>query len=235
MKITLAQISVAASIQLNLQKIIKIIQEHKTNNLIIFPELALTSYNLEYITSLNQQIIDEALDKIQLQLSSHDQTVIVGTSRYNNEGNIYNSAAIITTQNILYYDKINLTKKDRSLFTPGKKMQTVDIESYRIGTIICRDQNDIELIQNYKKRKIDVMVQLSAHYYETEISLKKIDKNIAMPIARAIDCSCTWIKVNTVGQFENEMSLGNSMIVSPIGEVLRQGNKFTEEIITFTT
>jgi predicted amidohydrolase len=232
MKITLAQIDITASISVNLKKILKIIEENPTSHLIIFPELALTSYNFEYIASLNQQDIDNALKKIQLLLSSNDQIIVIGTSRYTHKGLIYNSAAIISSQNILFYDKINLTEKDRKIFSSGNEIYIFNSRNFKVGIIICRDQNDLKLIQQYKD-KIDIMLQLSAHYYKTEIALKKLDKNIAMPIVRAIDCNCTWIKVNTVGRCNNEISLGNSIIVSPLGEILRQANKFTEEILTF--
>lgn len=234
MKITLTQISATTSIQANIQKILDVIKKHQTSDLIVFPELALTSYDLSYITSLKHQNIENALKRIRFQLSSQKQTIVVGTSRYSHEGFIYNSAAIISSRNILFYDKINLTEKDKKIFSQGDKIRIFNLEDFKIGITICRDQNDIELIQRYKG-KIDVMVQLSAHYYESLTALKKLDKNIAMPIVRAIDCNCTWVKANTVGQCNHEISLGNSMIVSPFGEVLRQANKYTEEILTFET
>jgi predicted amidohydrolase len=231
MKITLAQISVEQNLKKNLKKVIRIINENNSD-LIVFPELALTSYDLEYISSLNRQNINEALNKIRLLLSSRKQTVIIGTSRYDNKGYIYNSAAIITPANIFFYDKINLTEKDKRIFIAGEQTKIFEIQNFRIGIIICRDQNDIELIKKYKE-KIDLMAHLSAHYYEPVTAIKKSDKNIAIPITRAIDCCCIWTKVNTVGQNGSEISLGKSIVVSPYGEILRQSNKFSDEIITF--
>jgi len=220
------QVETTQNIDKNLDKVLNIIDEEMFN-ICIFPELHLTSYDFNYIKSLKHETIENYLIEIKNKLKEN-QIVIVGTVWKR-----YNSAAIISKENISFYHKNTLTKDDKTFFIASKKIKTIEFMNYKIGFIICRDQNNINLINSYKNKKIDILIQLSAHFYEPPIAIRKIDKNIALPIVRAIDSNALLIKINSVGYLNNKISLGSSMIVNKKGVLLRQANKYNEEIIKF--
>jgi predicted amidohydrolase len=233
MKIALAQIEPSQIIEDNYKKIESIVN-YTAADLIIFPELAISSYSFKVIKNIKASIIHEYLEKIQLLTkNSATKTIIVGTPRIA-DNKIYNSAAIINHRDIVFYDKVTLTEDDQQLFEAGKDFVIKEINNKRFGVIICRDQNNIDLILKYKN-KVDFLIQLSAHYYEMKDILKKTDKNKALPIVRAIDVNAAFIKVNTVGLLDNQISHGNSLIVSKTGQIIRTGNTTTEEVILMNT
>jgi len=230
MKIILAQISISQNYKYNLEKIINIINNNKFN-IIIFPELSLTSYNLKKAIKLSNKKIFKSLKSIQKKLNK-EQVAIIGTI-IKNGNKLYNSAAIINKKKIIFYNKSTLTEYDSKYLNKGKDILCFQYKKHRIGLLICRDQNNVKLIKRYRKVKCDILIQLSAHYYDKNTASKKLDKNIAMPIVRAIDSNTLLFKVNTVGESMDKVSLGSSMIVSSDGYILKKAKQFKEEIIKF--
>lgn len=228
----MAQIAVSENYKQNLQKIKKIISENDFD-IIVFPELALTSYCLDKVTNITNKEIEKSIISIQSCLS-RKQLAIVGTIWRKNKKK-YNAAALIFKNNIKFYYKSLLTKYDSDFFDAKMKPLVVIHQKKRIGVLICRDQNNLKLIEKYKNCKCDYIFQLSAHYYNEEIALKKLDKNVAMSIVRAIDTKSLFFKVNTVGKNSDYISLGTSMIVNSDGVVLRKANQYEEEIVKFNT
>jgi predicted amidohydrolase len=222
------QIETTQDIVKNLNKVLNIIDNEKFD-LCVFPELHLTSYDFNYIESLENYIIEKSLNKIKNKIKEN-QIVVIGTV-----WDKYNSAAIISKEDILFYHKNTLTEEDAIFFKTGKDIKTIDFLGFKIGFIICRDQDNIALINSYKKKNLDILIQLSAHYYEPHIAIKKLDKNIAMAIVRAIDAGALFIKVNSVNYLNKKLSLGSSIIVNSKGLVLRQAVKNNEEIFNFNT
>ena len=228
MKIVLAQVSISSNYKKNLSKIIEIIEKNNFD-ILVFPELSLTSYNLKKSINISKIAIIKALEEIQKKVK-RNKIVIVGTLVHRNT-KIYNASAIISSKNIEYYYKNTLTKYDSVYFDAGVNNFNFKFKKFNIGILICRDQDNIELIKRYQKDNCDILLHQSAHYYKNNIAIKKVDKNISMPIVRAIDSKCLFCKVNTVGKYKKEISLGNSMIVNKEGVVLRKANQYKEEII----
>lgn len=228
MNIIGCQVETTKDIAKNLEKVLYII-DTEMFDFCIFPELHLTSYDFEYINSLEDNIIEHSLNRIKNKLKEN-QIVILGTV-----WNQYNSAAIISSKNILFYNKSTLTEKDKTFFKKDQELKIINFCDYKIGFLICRDQDNMTLINSYKEQNIDILVQLSAHFYAPKIAIERLDKNIAMPIVRAIDSKSLLVKINSVGNLNDEISLGNSIIVNKKGIVFKQANKYNEEIIKFNT
>lgn len=230
MNIVLAQISISPDYKKNLSKILNIIKNNKFD-IVVFPELSLTSYDLKRAIHIKNDEILNSLSAIQKNIKKN-KIVIVGTLIHKKDV-IYNTSAVISSKNISFYYKNTLTKYDSIYLTSGTDNLIFEFKNFKIGCLICRDQDNIELIKKYKQEDCDILLHQSAHYYSEDIIIKKIDKNIAMPIVRAIDSSTLFCKVNAVGKNKKKLSLGNSMIVNKKGIILRQANKFEEEIIKF--
>ncbi len=232
MRIILAQISISKNYKNNLSKIMDIIDDN-VFDIMVFPELALSSYDLKNSIKLSNKKIFKSLESIQKKLGK-EQIVIIGTM-IKNDKKIYNSAAVIAQNNIVFYNKNTLTKYDSKYFKRGKNILTFKYKNSKIGLLICRDQDNNKLIKQYKREECNILFQLSAHYYNKKTAIKKLDKNIAMPIVRAIDTNTLFCKVNTVGKNKHKISLGSSLIVDSSGCVFRKANMFKEEIIKFNT
>jgi|SaaInl8_200m_RNA_FD_contig_91_417054_length_2682_multi_3_in_0_out_0_3 predicted amidohydrolase len=228
MNIILAQIKIKKNYKKNLHKIMKITKSNKFD-ILVFPELSLTSYNLKKVIKIDKSTIFKPLKEIQ-NIINDTQIVIVGTIVYKNN-KIYNASAIISSKKIEYYFKNTLTEYDEKYFKSGTKKFIFKFKNNKIGLLICRDQDNVKLINNYKKEKCDILLHQSAHYYNKDTAIKKLDKNIAMPIVRAIDSNSLFCKVNSVGKNKNKISLGSSMIIDTQGCVLRKANQFKEEIL----
>jgi len=223
--ICLAQVKIINNINKNFNKIVNILNEIDSN-LYIFPEMMLTGYDINNIVSFNK--IEEKILLLQKSLTI-DKMLIIGSAYYK-KNNIFNTALIITKNNLQIYYKNYLTEYDKKIFSKKENVLIVNFKDLKLGIIICRDQSSLELIHKYKN-KIDLLIQLSAHYYEFEEAIKKLDRNIAYPIIRAIDVNAFVCKVNCVGYLNNLISLGNSMVVDKKGLILKKASMFDEEII----
>ena len=228
-KILLAQIELNCDIDKNFLNIIKILENNRAD-IIVFPELALTSYCLE--KRYSKKVIKKYINEIQNFLKD-DNMLIIGSGWYQDK-NYYNSAIIINKDTIEFYFKNSLTDYDKKFFKSGNGIKVIKYKNLKLGFLICRDQNNLDLIKQYRDQKIDILFILSAHYYTSREAIKKLDKNISFPIIRAIDTNAMVFKVNSVGKLKNKISYGSSMIVDKSGTVLRQAGKFSEEIIQFT-
>ena len=105
------------------------------------------------------------------------------------------------------------------------------VNGIKCGVLICRDQNSPGLAHHYAKEGVKAIFLLAAHYYPPEEARKKLDKNRALPIARAVENSIYILKANAVGSQDATVSLGNSLIVSPEGSVICESDSVTECIL----
>jgi len=226
-EICLAQVEISNNIDENYKKIKKIVDK-ANSNICVFPEMMLTGYDINNIASFS--VIKEKMLLLQQSLTVN-KMLILGSAYYENK-NLYNVAIVVLKDNLQKYYKNTLTEYDKKIFSKKDNILIIDFKNLKIGIIICRDQSNLELIQKYKN-KIDLLVQLSAHYYEYEEAIKKLDRNIAYPIIRAVDTHAFVCKVNCVGNLNNLISLGSSMVVDNRGVVLKMANRFEEEIIKF--
>ena len=231
MNIVLAQIEISENYKVNLVKMLNTINDNEFD-ILVFPELSLTSYNLKKATVIDDKILFKVLKKIQREIIDN-KIIIVGTVLRKNNFN-YNASAVISRKKIQYYFKNTLTEYDTEYFKKGVDHLTFKFKKFKIGLLLCRDQNNLKLLKQYKNAKCDILIHQSAHYYNSNIAIQKLDKNIAMPIVRAIDANVLFCKVNTVGYNGNKVSLGNSIVVDKNGSVLRHANHFNEEIIKYT-
>lgn len=99
------------------------------------------------------------------------------------------------------------------------------------GVMICTNQNNPEIASNLKKKGAGVIFIVSAHYYGLAESKLKLEKNVALPIARAYENNVYVCKANTVGVSSGRISYGTSLIVHPNGLVMSRGSDHSEELL----
>ncbi|MBF0483756.1 MAG: hypothetical protein HQL25_03510 [Candidatus Omnitrophica bacterium] len=146
----------------------------------------------------------------------------------------YNSSIFISPRGIeAVYRKQHLFSflgqgiSEEDVFLPGKENVRVDIKGFKAGLAICFDLRFPDMFAQYAKQGVDMFCVPSAFLKETgkahwEILLR----------CRAIDNLCYVLAPNQCGIDNRGIEMfGNSMVVSPWGEILVQASANKEEII----
>jgi predicted amidohydrolase len=234
MKAAVAQIKLYNDRDANVTTISHFISLASNENIdiICFPECAITGYVRDF-TTIGHNSVLEALDTIHEVVRRNCVSAIVGAP-YGERGNRFNSAIVLLANGARYiYHKINLTSFEDVYFKNGKEPLTVQLDTITFGILICRDQNDPMLAHEYKKLGADALFILSAHYYKPIEAVQKLDKNRALPIARAVENNLFVLKANAVGVQSGKISLGGSLVIDPMGRIIHEGNSTDEMIFSF--
>ena len=85
--------------------------------------------------------------------------------------------------------------------------------------------------RRYKEAGAQVLLISCSHFYAPNEARLKIDKNRALPIARASENQSFVFLANPVGTIQGRISLGKSMIVGPNGIVLSEAGETQEELL----
>jgi len=234
MKAAVAQVKLYEDIEANLITISKYISRASKEDIdvLCFPECNITGYARDF-TKVNQNKVMDTLDIIQKQVTHNCVNVIVGTP-YLERKKRFNSAIVLLTNGRRHiYHKINLTSSEEAYFKKGKEPLIFQLGDVKFGILICRDQNDPMLAQEYKSQGADALFILSAHFYEPIEAIRKLNKNRALPTARAVENNLFVLKANAVGSINEKISLGGSLIIDPEGFVVREGNNITEMVLSY--
>jgi len=236
MRIGAVQMFIRDSVKHNLDYILKCMEEaqEKSISFLLFPEVALTGFNPKTLQAASfQDDLKDALSQFENAAQKLNVGVAVGHAEFV-ENKLYNTATVILPNGRKgSYHKINLTSTEEKFFTPGHDLFNFSYQNLNFGVIICRDQNDPLLAKEYKKRGADVLLILSGHYYEPHEARFKIDKNRALPIARAVENNFYVFFANTVGSHIGMVSLGNSLIAGPDGVLVALADEFSPAILAF--
>ena len=133
------------------------------------------------------------------------------------------------------YRKMNLfevnlgtrTIRESKNFIPGKKPVTFSVQECSAGASLCYDLRFPEIYQAYRRKGCQLLVIPSAFTQKTGRSHWEI-----LARARAIENLCYVVGPNQVGTDERGITAyGNSLIISPWGEILARGSDTREEIL----
>ncbi|MEA1957491.1 MAG: carbon-nitrogen hydrolase family protein [Euryarchaeota archaeon] len=234
MKAAVAQVKLYNNIEANLITISKYISRASKEDidLLCFPECNITGYVCDF-SKVDQKKLMETVDIIQEQVTKAGVNVIVGAPYFERE-KCFNSAIVLLTNGERYiYHKINLTSSEEAYFKKGKEPLIFQLGEVKFGVLICRDQNDSILAKRYKTLGADAIFILSAHFYEPIEAIRKLNKNRALPIARAVENNLFVLKANAVGSINEFISLGGSLIINPEGFVVREGDNVNEMVLSY--
>ncbi|MEM2906737.1 MAG: carbon-nitrogen hydrolase family protein [Candidatus Odinarchaeota archaeon] len=205
----------------NVKRIIEAVKRFETSSgvLHVFPELFLTGYNCKKaFFKLAEPIPGSLTHKISRELS--DETyVLTGMAELEAENKkIYNTAVLLGRNVVLAkYRKICLPNfwvfKEKEVFTAGETPTVTTIKNVKIGVQICYDINFPELSRIQALKGSEIITVISATPKESIPRFKCLLK------ARAIENQCFIVYVNRVGVENDIVFGGNSMVISPAGEV----------------
>ncbi len=212
LKISISQMEVFNSLEKNFSKIKDFIKFSK-GDIVIFPELALTGYKFPF-TSFSQKVIDSALFEIQNLTNIYKKYIFIGAPFYEKD-KIYNAIYFVSSKKIeVVAEKFLLFPEIDNSFSPGNKRKIVEINSYRIGIIICFELRSPEIARNLIKENIDLIIVFAQWPKERMNHWETLLK------ARAIENQLYVAGVNAISKIDNLKIPGNSLVFSPLGDVL---------------
>ncbi len=216
----------------NIEKIEKSAEEAKElgAQLLIFPELFLTGYNIRNdLFRLAEAIDGEFVERLLKVAEKEDMHIIFGMPEREGE-KIFNSAVLLSPDGGRFtYRKLmfpNFGPFEEGLyFTPGNELPVFDTELGKIGIEICYDLFYPEITKTYAGKGAEIIVNISG---SPSISRALFEKVL---LARAIENTSYVLYSNNIGTQIGLVFWGGSRIVSPRGEIIAAGDAYEEGMV----
>ena len=159
---------------------------------------------------------------------------MVGFVDRDEEGRLYNAAALIQQGKITYvYHKVELPNygvfDEKRYFSPGKRGGRFELNEIYLGLTICEDiwQKSGTVYQKDYSGANPFLINISASPYHVgkQREREELLKNLA------ISTQATVLYLNLVGGQDELVFDGGSMVVSPAGKILAQARRFMEDAL----
>lgn len=218
MKVIINQINIVDyQVTVNAALILESINDHKAcNGFMVFPELALTGFP----TKENiKDLYEESKDKFENIISASkntESTIVVGHIE-KEDSLFYNSCFFIKDGEVIHkHRKSKLWLDDVGVFTNGNDSSVIEIDNVVYGAQICFELEFPEGSRSLAKlgAKVIFMPNGNMHPYE--------NVHYVLTQARAIENQCFVITCNSVGVGHGGDFVGESLVVSPTGEVIKK-------------
>jgi len=259
MKFFLAQINpVVGDLEGNAKKILYIASKASSisADFVLTPELSLWGYPPNDLLLKNNLIKDQyhIIDQLALEINKKygDLSITVGIAEIINDSffpNLYNSIALIEggkwkiiARKIILptYEVFDEKRYFRSEEKVSVLIKKIKNKNLRLGFTICEDlwvNKDIEgrgihkknPIVDLKKKKVDILVNLSASPY----TFKKLELRSKVSSFAAQYLQVPLIYVNQIGANDNLIFDGNSFILDKNGSKIKQLKSFSEDLCSW--
>lgn len=234
MKVGLIQFeSLFADIQGNKNKSYKLMDKavELGAKIICLPEMFNTGYNLDL---LGNNIYDLAVTKSSEYVKGYCQYaknnnvyLILPLTIKDEKGNIFNSALIIDNNGKIKgkYDKTHLFLHEKRYYQAGNKFTIFNVENIKIGILICYDLGFPETARYLTLKGAEIIFVPSAWRIQ--------DYNIwdLNTRQRALENNIFIVGVNRVGKEDDLHLFGNSRIIDPNGEIIKEAPRDEETIV----
>ncbi|MCY6960491.1 carbon-nitrogen family hydrolase [Clostridium brassicae] len=206
------------------EEFIKRAVENKAD-LVVFPEMTLTgvSNNIVYLTKVSEDSVKFFKDMT----SKYNINICFGYAKPY-EDRCKNNLVVLSSEGkeLAEYTKIHpfsFASEDK-YFEPGCELQFFKLKDTTLATFICYDLRFPEIFQAASKKAsaLIVIANWPKPRREHWISLLK---------ARAIENQCYVIAVNRVGDVKGLIYSGDSMVIDPLGNVIKESFEKEELII----
>lgn len=220
-KICLAQIGFTPDIRQHIEKIKKIISDHRKADLIVFPELILHGHpsvekpeGLLYrrVKYFYKSVASDA-DNLYQYIQEIKARVIIGELK-GGPGRFFNVATYIDQEQIVHYRKTHVHWTEN--FKAGRELMVFDTVVGRIGPMICFDAAFPEVWRVVTLNGADIIVVISATpaSFNSDYTWKRL-------VGGAFFNQIFVVYVNRPGDFFS----GNSAVIDPRGNVLADAGK----------
>ena len=203
-------------------------------DVILFPECAVTGYNLDF-SSIRRDQIDAALARIAEAARRSRCNVLVGSPTLDGRKR-FNSLLVFDRRGreVFRYSKMHLTPRDAQYFVPGNKLALFDIDGIPCTAMICHERRYPELVRLPVMLGAQVLFHPNAGLDTLEVSKTKRRGRDGI-IARAFENQIYYVFANCVGpQGDGFWSAGDSKIIAPDCGVLALADNRKESVISAT-
>ena len=232
LSVAVVQFRSTRDISKNVAQIKTHIKQSATNGarVVLFPECALSGYFEEVITNLTAGQLAQAEMEVRETCRESGIYAIVGTPTLAS-GKFYNSALVISPQGevIERYHKIQLAERWPE---PGDHLSVFKIDGVPCSALICHDERYPELV------RLPVLAGARVIFYLSHesglLEEQKLNPYRAQIQARAVENTVYIVHANAPANKDGSGSHGQSSIISPDGNVLKEAAMFTEETVSAT-
>lgn len=243
MKIALIQLSAGVDKAANVAQAIDFVEQalHKGAKLVCLPEVFNyrgDTRHKETVRAMAENIPGASTQPLLRLAKFHKAYILAGSILESaSNGKAYNTSVLINpaAKIIAKYRKIHLFDarlgdkiiKESQCFNPGKLPVTATLGDFKAGLSVCYDLRFPGLYGQYAKKRADLLFVPSCFTQKTGAAHWEV-----LLRARAIENLSYVLAPNQVGSdFRGVASYGNSMIVSPWGEVIARASGDKQEII----
>ncbi len=216
MKISVYQSANSPNWERNLEKAVATCRS--TQGLIVAPELFLTGYDfskIEEAVSFTKTAIPELSSVCRERKNDWVGSFVVQEGKQ-----LFNRQLLLNSK--IEYDKVNLfplLKEDKHI-TPGKTISVfpVDKTGFTAGLGICYDLRFPELFRRLTYNGANLFL-LSAQW-----PASRMEHFRSLVVARALENQAFMVAANASGETAKTIMGGHSLVVSPMGDVLFEGD-----------
>ncbi len=243
MKIALVQFNASDNKNDNIRRVKNFVQEAASqgSSWILLPEIFSfrgSLLNKETIAQAQEPVGGETTQTFQELAKSLKVNILLGSLLEQSAlGKPCNTSVAINKEGktIAKYRKIHLFDaivdgkiiKEADFLSQGKYGEIISVEEFKVGLSICYDLRFPALYQDYAQKKVDILTVPSCFTKQTGQAHWE-----SLLRARAIENLCYVLAPNQVGSDSRGIeAYGNSMVISPWGEVIAKGSATEEEII----
>lgn len=219
MKFCIVQCKPNKDKSINLTNLDKILNKAKKEacDLVVFPELYLTGYDLKNLKENTETLDGKSVSHIRQVCKKLKISTIFGFPRIC-KNKIYNSACLIDENGNVVgcYDKTHLFGEENNHFEKGNELNIFDFSFGKIGLLICYDIEFPEPARILAMKGADMVCCISAN-------MKPYDNLHKMFIkSRAVENSIPIIYCNYVGHDDEFTYCGRSNVINNKGVNLKQ-------------
>jgi predicted amidohydrolase len=232
LSVAVVQLRSSKELSKNIERIVNHIRDAASHGaeVVVFPECALTGYFDDVITTVSVEQLSGAEKQLAKACKEAAVYAIIGTPHRTNQ-TLYNSALVLSPSGEVMerYHKIQLAE---AWPEPGDHLSVFKIRDVPCSIIICHDERYPELV------RLPVLAGAKVIFYIShESGLReehKIGPDRAQIQARAVENNVFVVHANAPANKDTTGSHGQSRIIAPDGNILKEVSIFDEDVLTAT-
>jgi predicted amidohydrolase len=202
-------------------------------DVVVFPECALTGYDLDYIGGLSRSELEQAIDAVKDAVRKAGSITVLGTPTYDLEGR-RNSALVITREGRAgaLYHKVQLVGEEPEVFLPGNRIGYFEEGGVTGGLLVCHDGRYPELTRLPVMMGARLLCHASAGVDSvTSLAWKGLTQARS---AHPVQTDAFYLYANAVGSSRDGRRYvrGRSAILHPTGLTLNRADEREEVLLT---
>jgi predicted amidohydrolase len=194
-------------------------------DLVVFPELSLTGYELDLGRELQLDPDDPKLEPLRNAVREHGVHVVVGGPWRSGLEKPWLGAFLISPERSLGYAKIHVHESEDAFFAAGKDGCVVSVRGVRVGIAICADTNFPVHADDAAANGADIYI---ASVMKTE---EKYPGHAEKLKDHAVRHGMAVLTANYAGSTGNQTAAGKSAIRDERGHLVAQAEATGEALV----